>query len=250
MKNIIYLVLVVVLTSCNNNNAPVQDSIVIGETKNMNVIEFDKTFKGVWVGYNEINERYHSFDINGDGSDDFRLISSVDTVLNSISGSSEMTYAVYIGLEDYYSGKIQNTENKIFFKGVQRDTVYTGSGGNSIYWVYNYDCNEVLNSDEAYDYKFVKRVNADDVISGTNDEEWFNVSNRRLIYHSNSTRFSGQTYENYNFNCLNSSKNTTLYIPIQVTSNSYTYQEPRLGWIELEILEDNTIHLIRTAVQE
>jgi hypothetical protein len=220
----------------------------MGEVDNMYVVEFDKTFKGVWVGTSETNERYHSFDMNSDGFKDFRLISLADTVSNSTSTSDEMSYAVYIELEDHYGSKLQNTDDLIYYRGTERNTVYTGSGSNATYWVYNYNCNQILNSIEHFEHSYVNIVNADDVISSTNDEEWFNMYNRRLIYHSNFTEFSGQTYSSYEFDCLNSSKNSLIYIPIQLSSNSSA--QPKLGWIELEISEDNTIHLIRTAIQE
>jgi len=50
MKRIIYLsALFVVFTACNSEKQN-SSTIVIGETKNMLVIEHDKTFNGVLLG--------------------------------------------------------------------------------------------------------------------------------------------------------------------------------------------------------
>jgi len=47
------------------------------------------------------------------------------------------------------------------------------------------------------------------------------------------------------FSCANAPQNKSFFLGIQDVSN-----EVKLGWIELEILENNTIHLIRAALKE
>jgi len=61
-----------------------------------------------------VNTRRHSLDMDGDEEDDFGLISSVDTVFNSVTNTNEFYYGTYIDLADGYSVKIQNLSNELF----------------------------------------------------------------------------------------------------------------------------------------
>ena len=66
MKRTVCLVVLVLIASCSSKKNR-SESISIGETNKMNVVTYDKTFKGLWMGASEVNERRHVFNINGDG---------------------------------------------------------------------------------------------------------------------------------------------------------------------------------------
>ncbi len=51
----------------------------------------------------------------------------------------------------------------------------------------------------------------------------------------------------YNFSCNNPTKNSFFYIGFKIEDVSGNH---RLGWVELEVLTNDTVHIIRTAVQE
>ena len=245
MKNIIYIVLIVTFTACNTKQLPV--SIVIGETKNMFVTEFDYTFKGVWVGYNQVNERTHSFDINGDGSEDFSLISFVDSVYQPATNSDGKIYGVRLVLEDNYSVKTQIIEEGLGIQSMERDTLFPGQSWSDTYLLSTFNCQgseEELSYNQESQLSFIKRLNTNDNIA-KNDNLWINYgSNGQLIYQTNYNSYYNYEYNNYEFNCINPDKNSPFFIPILLSNSDV------LGWIELEILEDNTVHLIRTATQE
>jgi len=62
------------------------------QTDNMRIIDHNKTFKGVWVGKNEVNEREVTFDIDSDGDVDFKLVSFADSISCNSIGIGEMVY--------------------------------------------------------------------------------------------------------------------------------------------------------------
>ena len=80
-------------------------------------------------------------------------------------------------------------------------------------------------------------------------EDWVNYgTDRIMIYQSNYKTFEYDVLNEYDYTCLNVEKNKPFYIPMLFnTSLSYT---DLLGWVELEILEENTIHLISAAIQD
>jgi len=248
MKRIFYLsVLFAVLTGCNGEKV-YPSVITIGETKDMAITEIDYTFKGVWVGNGEVNTRRHSFDMNGDGESDFELISSVDTVQNSVTNSNEYYYSTYISLIYGSSIKVQDSPNELFYTAIIRDTLLPGQQWPSQYTLVNYSCVETINSNNVgYNYGYVNMVNQGVAVSNEYNEWNNNSFDQKLISHTNYETYYNNNRENYNFSCLNPTIGGAFFIPVKFTgTNSST---DYMGWIELEILENNTIHLIRTAVQ-
>jgi hypothetical protein len=206
MKNNIYIVLIIVFTACNSiNQRP--DSVVIGEIENMYVIEFNKTFKGVWVGEGDVNERSHSFDLDSDGSFDFILTSFTDTIYNTTSNSNQIIFACFLTLNPNRSSGIQYGSEQLLLEPIENDTLITNQNGSSLYWVYNYNCIvEGLTYPQEAKYSYVKRLNYNGLIKRLSNDWINNKSYRNLIYHSNYNEYSIQTYHNYDFTCLNPQK--------------------------------------------
>jgi len=81
-------------------------------------------------------------------------------------------------------------------------------------------------------------------------DESFEVE-RMFLNHSGYTTFSSSPTSStikdlkYDFSCLNLEKNKTLFLGVKYFGSF----EERLGWIELEISGNNTVRLIRTAIQ-
>jgi|GEM_PF-1029867 len=250
MKRIIYLsVLFLVLTACNSEKY-YPTVITMGETKDMTIIEFDYTFKGVWVGSGEVNTRNHSFDANGDGKNDFKLISSVDTVQNSVENSNVYYYTTYIELLNGYGAmKMQESPNEVFYTGTIRDTLLPGQSWPSQYTLGSYSCTETINSNNVgYNYGYVNRVNSGVEVVNEYNGWSSNSYDRKLISHTNYEIYSSNNRIIYNFSCLNPTVGVPFFIPLKFSGNNSSADY--MGWIELEILDDNTIHLIRTAIQE
>jgi len=50
----------------------------------------------------------------------------------------------------------------------------------------------------------------------------------------------------YDYSCINPEKNNVIFLGVTLSKNGNYY----LGWIELEISGNNTVHVIRTAIQK
>jgi hypothetical protein len=158
MTRIIYLSVVLLILSACNSSGDRPSSIVIGDEKGMNVIDFDYTFTAVWVGKNDINKRTHRYDMNGDGDDDFSLTSFLDTIYDNASGINELSYGVYFKVEGN-NAKTQFSTNNITETITDRDTTFTGSSWPVSYLLRKYNCN--LNGEFSYYgdiYKYISKL--------------------------------------------------------------------------------------------
>jgi len=247
MKRIFYLsVLSIVFIACNSTTER-EMSITIGDTKNMVITEINETFKGVFVGVGEVNTRTFSFDIDNNGKNDFTFYSSVDTINNGDWLLGDYHYRV--GVEGH-GLKIRNDYKTIS----QSQNSYIGDTVigmyiKHIYHIIHSDCEGTsAQGDEKYNYYVNYEIN--DKLTSENFENLSSTSGNYLnLYQSYdmSVFVSSYNVEFFlkDFSCANAPQNKSFFLGIQDVSN-----EVKLGWIELEILENNTIHLNRAALQE
>ena len=182
MKYLIYLTVVIpFLFSCNRLKE-YPNSIVLGETKDMNVIEYDKTFKGIWVGTGELNRREHSFDLDGDEIFDFSLCSFTDTILSSLDGTSEIIYGAYLTLGDSYGNQTQYSGNDYFMSYTNRDTLLPGESMYTSYRYNKYSCAFGGLNTQEIDAPYCKRMKETKSVA-VYSEDWVNYgADRIMIY--------------------------------------------------------------------
>jgi len=250
MKKIIYLVVLLLVVACTNNK-DYPNSIKIGDTDGMLVTEFDKTFNGVWVGNGEVNTRTVSFDIDNDGENDFHISSTVDTVYGA--GSFVPYYSFSVKISTYTMNISQNISPKLFESSltVVGDTLINGVTKTLFQNIYS-ECDPTVYDDkivEAFTNSFI--INDEITVNqlsqsknGANLSSGVNIYKSSNFFISNPSTYSLSIKE-YNYTCLSSVKNESFFIAIYKSDNNFQ----KLGWIELEILEENTVHLIRTAIQ-
>jgi len=246
MKNIIYLVMLLLVVTCTNNK-DYPSSIKIGDTEGMLVIEFDKTFNGVWVGNGEVNTRTVSFDIDNNGENDFTFYSSVDTINNA--GWLLGRYRYGVGIEGH-GLKIRSKYKTIS----QSQNSYVGDTVIGMYIKHIYhiiysDC-EGTSTQGNQNYNFYVNYEVNDNLTNDNFENLSSTNGNYLnLYKSYDMSVNVSSYNvefsQTDFSCVNAPQGKSFFLGIQDVSN-----DPKLGWIELEILEDNTIHLIRAAIQK
>ena len=240
------------LSSCNSKKENAK-SIVIGEMDNMTIIEFDYTFKGVYIGLGEVNERTHEFDMNNDGKPDFSLTSFTDSIFTNASETNKISYGTYFKLIDDGHIKSKMVVDEMREVLLERDTLFPWQSWTTTYMLQKYSCKGVELTaiySENY-YRYIERLEKDDLITNSYNDWDQNDSKRKFIYYSNFESYEYEKLKRYDFSCFNSAYNTPFFIPIIIyKSNPSSTSDASLGWIELEILEENTIHLIRTAIQD
>jgi len=248
MKRIIYLsVLIALLTACNSNK-DFPTSIIIGDIDNMIVNDVDYTFKGVYVGVNEVNTRTVAFDIDNDGEVDFSLTSTADTIENG--GGDIPFYSYSVGIQSDYIdvSRNYNTELNLSVQPVDGDTIVNGSfyiTKHYSYWECESNTYDVGNNSFVNVFQLYNEITLDELSDYHNSEYIYSGVN---IYKSKEYEVSSSSYftiRESDYSCLSAPKNTPFYISVHKVNDN----KARLGWIELEILEDNTVHLIRTAIQ-
>jgi len=251
MKRILYLcVCLNVIVSCKSKSIR-SNSITIGDTDNMLVIEHNKTFNGIYVGHNEINTRSVNFDINGDGDNDFIIKSRVDTVIYPTANTPNFNYSVSIS--SLGSFDIIMTKNYFNVEELpSTDTIIAPSSvPQNYYHELRSSCSELINGNNGITTLYTGVFESSDVL--VKDNELYSGSDL-LIFHSNYSTFSsydGSSYSygketRFDYSCASSEKNKILYLGVKSGVGSKEY----IGWIELEITENNTVHVIRTAIQE
>ena len=247
MKIIFYLSVVSFACIACNSEKNYPNSIKIGDTEGMLVTEFDETFKGVFVGIGEVNTRTVSFDIDNNGKNDFTFYSSVDTIKKA--GWLLNNYHYKVGVEGH-GLKIRSeyktiSQSQNSYIGDTVIDIYT----KQIYHIIHSGCEGTpTQGDQEYNFNVNYEVN--DKLTSENFENLSSTSGNYLnLYQSNDMSVFVSSYRVEYFlkdlSCANAPQNKSFFLGIQDVSS-----DVKLGWIELEILENNTVHLIRAALQE
>jgi len=247
MKNLILPALLLLLVACNSDKE-YKKMIKIGDTDGMYIKELDTYFKGVFVGFSEVNKRTVKFDVNDDGVVDFTISSEVDSIpqISNIPSKivSKITFddegentkmnisRTTTNFEDLPATDTIVPPNNIVHE--LRHTLHTSCVDNSI-------GNNVLH---------VEKLNGGDELN----------SQKYNVYHVHNLFIYNTSYEtidaynsndfienSYDYSCNNPNKNAPFYIGFTFGTVTGKFI---LGWIELEILDDETVHIIRTAAQE
>lgn len=246
VKRNIYLIMLLVLTACSSNKER-PSSIIIGDTEDMIVTEVNETFNGVYVGEYEVNTRTKTFDIDNDGDDDFTIYSSVDSVINTRGLVSSYQYKVSF---ESYSLKLKAIEkhfgeSESIFLG---DSLIPGYIIN-IYHTILSSCDSNSMDESMSDIFYTNYELNDDLDANGFNYLESHISENICIYQTNGmeaiSSYAKLNYIEKDYSCTNPGLNTPFYMGIQDISGG-----KKLGWIELSISENNTVHLIRTAIQE
>ena len=254
MKNIIYLVFSIALVSCSSTNET-PSSIFIGETKGMIVTEVNKEFEAFYVGPGEINTRTVVFDINDDGESDFEISCTIDSVFNTKSQKYYTVIAIdnlteYSFLTNKKAFETITSTTDTVIASVSNLYIHNLQQGyleTSINLIDDYYCISYLEAGFELDIEH----NPYGVIESENSNFFHPYA---FVYQSNYSELTLSTVDGkygydktFDFSYFNCEINKTFFIAF--LKGSQTYQG-KLGWIELEILENNTVHVIRTAIQE
>jgi len=244
MKYIIAPLLILLLIACNPD-VVYEGAIIIGNTDGMYVEEIDMNFKGVFVGTSEVNKRTVKFDVNNDGVDNFTISSEVDSISQISNIPSKLVSKI-----TFHGGsrtKINVVKTTSYFENLPITDTLVGS--------VNYDLRHTLhtycddNSTGSNALNVLKLNNGDELISQSSYiYSPYNISIYKTNYKTVEEYNNYDFMENsYNYSCNNPIKNTSFYIGFKIEDVSGNH---RLGWIELEILTDDAVHIIRTAVQD
>lgn len=223
------------------NEEALKTAIVVGNDKNVNINPIGDTLIG------KTNQpQFYKIDVNNDGNNDVEFESNIPSPLGDSPKPQTKIRLLNSNIELFVYSKIDTTF--LTFD----TTIQTNSSTTFIHYNKRYRCNSVSTSDSlissnpnfylssidvGFNLNVQSQFGSKIFNLASNEDYYFNV-----IYSSNDTTFVDVL--NYKNNCYSFPLNQEKYIGIKFNNSN------KLGWIKLNLLDKHKVYLIESALQK